>query len=52
MLVLLFIVFVGFVVLVGYCLILDFYNFDNFWVIEKGDGYGGGGVYVYVIVFL
>ncbi|KAK4679769.1 hypothetical protein QC764_207030 [Podospora pseudoanserina] len=51
-LVLLLIVFAGFAALAGYRLIPDPHNFDNFWAIEKGDGYGGGGAYAYATALL
>ncbi|KAG7289126.1 hypothetical protein NEMBOFW57_005489 [Staphylotrichum longicolle] len=51
-LVLLLIVFSGFAALAGYRLVPDPHNFDNFWAIEKGDGYGGGGAYAYATALL
>ena len=51
-LVLLLIVFSGFAALAGYRLVPDPQNFDNFWGIEKGDGYGGGGAYAYATALL
>ncbi|KAK3370380.1 high-affinity methionine permease [Podospora didyma] len=51
-LVLLVIVFAGFAALAGHRLVPDPHNFDNIWAIEKGDGYGGGGVYAYATAML
>jgi len=51
-LVLLLIVFSGFVALAGYRLVPDPHNFDDIWAIEKGDGYGGGGAYAYATALL
>ncbi|KAK4250289.1 amino acid permease-domain-containing protein [Corynascus novoguineensis] len=51
-LVLLLIVFSGFAALAGYRLVPDPHNFDKFWAIEKGDGYGGGGAYAYATALL
>ncbi len=51
-LVVLLIVFAGFAALAGYRLVPDSHNFDNFWAIEKGDGYGGGGAYAYATALL
>ncbi|KAL2191415.1 amino acid transporter [Thermothelomyces heterothallicus CBS 203.75] len=51
-LVLLLIVFSGFAALAGYRLVPDPHNFDDFWAIEKGDGYGGGGAYAYATALL
>ncbi len=51
-LVLLLIVFSGFAALAGYRLVPNPRNFDNFWGIEKGDGYGGGGAYAYATALL
>lgn len=45
--VLLLIIFSGIGALAGYRLVPDPRNFENFWGIEKGDGYGGGGAYAY-----
>jgi amino acid transporter len=51
-LVLLLIVFSGVAALAGHRLVPDPRNFDNFWGIEKGDGYGGGGAYAYATALL
>ncbi|EAQ86414.1 hypothetical protein CHGG_07667 [Chaetomium globosum CBS 148.51] len=51
-LVLLLIVFSGFAALAGYRLVPDPHNFDDFWAVEKGDGYGGGGAYAYATALL
>ncbi|KAL1837120.1 hypothetical protein VTJ49DRAFT_4232 [Mycothermus thermophilus] len=51
-LVLLLIVFSGFAALAGHRLVPDPRNFDNFWAIERGDGYGGGGAYAYATALL
>lgn len=51
-LVLLLIVFSGFAALAGYRLVPDPKNFDNFWAVEKGEGYGGGGAYAYATALL
>ncbi|KAL2197683.1 amino acid permease-domain-containing protein [Corynascus similis CBS 632.67] len=51
-LVLLLIVFSGFAALAGYRLVPNPHNFDDFWAIEKGDGYGGGGAYAYATALL
>ncbi|KAJ4306631.1 hypothetical protein N0V88_001436 [Collariella sp. IMI 366227] len=50
--VLLLIVGSGFAALAGYRLVPDPGNFDNFWAVEKGDGYGGGGAYAYATALL
>ncbi|KAK3685177.1 amino acid permease-domain-containing protein [Podospora appendiculata] len=50
--VLLLIVFSGLAALAGHRLVPDPHNFDNIWVIEKGDGYGGGGAYAYATALL
>ena len=51
-LVLLLIVFSGFAALAGYRLVPDPHNFENFWAVEKGEGYGGGGTYAYATALL
>ncbi|KAK4122212.1 amino acid transporter [Parathielavia appendiculata] len=51
-LVLLLIILSGFVALAGYRLVPDPGNFDNFWAVEKRDGYGGGGAYAYATALL
>jgi amino acid transporter len=51
-LVLLLIVFSGFAALAGYRRVPDPHNFDDFWAVEKGDGYGGGGAYAYATALL
>ncbi|KXX75720.1 High-affinity methionine permease [Madurella mycetomatis] len=50
--VLLLIIFSGIGALAGYRLVPDPRNFENFWAIEKGDGYGGGGAYAYATALL
>lgn len=45
--VLLVIVFAGFAALAGRRLVPDPHNFDDAFVIARGDGYGGGGAYAY-----
>ncbi|KAK4142327.1 amino acid permease-domain-containing protein [Dichotomopilus funicola] len=51
-LVLLLIVFSGFAALAGHRMVPDPHNFDDFWAIEKGDGYGVGGAYAYATAML
>jgi len=46
------IVIAGFAALMGHRLVSDPGNFRNFWGIEKGDGYGGGGAYAYATALL
>lgn len=50
--VLLLIVVSGFAALAGYRLVPDPRNFDDFWRVEKGDGYGRGGAYAYATALL
>ncbi|KAH6850690.1 amino acid permease-domain-containing protein [Chaetomium sp. MPI-CAGE-AT-0009] len=51
-LVLLLIVLSGFAALAGYRLVPNPHNFDDFWAVQKGDGYGGGGAYAYATALL
>lgn len=50
--VLLLIVCAGLAALAGYRLVPDPKNFENFWAVESGDGYGGGGAYAYATALL
>ncbi|KAK4189155.1 amino acid permease-domain-containing protein [Podospora australis] len=50
--VLLLIVFSGFAALAGCRRVPNPHNFDDFWSIEKGDGFGGGGAYAYATALL